>query len=283
MKKIAMGLFSAAVLAQSAGASELTTRIVDVQLTKAGDEAMIYEEGGRILRVKANEKAFVKALKNIKHSNQFLRVDFDEKSFQLNGAQLLEQAEVEVAPVTAAESYTPSEITMEEATAAFSAMDNKTKSNSQCFNRAHGWAYDMFSQRDIKSMKMFIFFTRKYIEEHKYNWWFHVAPYVIVKNETGTEERLMDRSFTKGPETVKKWTDRFIKTKINCTVAAKYTDFHSNQFATDCYLIKASMYYRSPKDLELLEKENRQEVEWNAMEIREARKQAFKNWRDYNP
>jgi Glutaminase len=285
MKKIVMTLISTAILSQYAGASELTTRIVDVQLTKSGDQAMIFEEGGRVLRVKASEKKLLQALTKIKSSKQSLRIDFDQANHNLIGAQLLEQvkAESSEAEQVAAANYTPSELTLAEAKATFASMDGNTKGNSQCFNRAHGWAFDMFTQKRINSMKIFIFFTRKYIEEHNYDWWFHVSPFVYVKNETGIEERLMDRSFIKGPELVQTWTNLFIKTKIKCTVAEKFSDFHENQWATDCYLIKTSMFYRSPNDLKRLETENRQELDWNLEEVAEARKQAFRNWKDYNP
>jgi hypothetical protein len=43
------------------------------------------------------------------------------------------------------------------------------------------------------------------------------------------------------------------------------------------------MYYRTPKDLELLETQGRQELTWNLNEVREAREEAFRNHRDYNP
>ncbi len=286
MKKMVLGILSTAFMVQSVGASVITSRIVDVQLNRTGDKAMVYEESGRILWVKATERKFVKVLKEMKGTNLSLRLDIDASSHNLLGAQLLDQSQLEEAnaeEVAAQAAFTPTEMTLSEAKAVFNSMDGATKRNSQCFNRAHGWAYDMFTSKNVNSMKMFIFFTRKYIEDFKYNWWFHVSPYVMVKTEAGVEERVMDRSFSDGPDKLKVWTDYFIKSKETCKVAAKYSDFYKNQWSNHCFLIRANMFYRSPKDLEKLETEGRQELGWNIAEIQEARKQAFKNWRDYNP
>lgn len=286
MKNIILGIFSTALLAQTAGAYELSTRVVDVQLTQSGDEIMIFEEGGRVLWAPATERQLQRALKQVKADGLSLKLDIDPVTNHLKGVQLINHSENENLSgetVFSEASFTPTELSMDEARSIFSVLDGNTKRKSQCFNRAHGWAYDMWTQKRVNSMKMFIFFTRKYIEEFKYNWWFHVAPYVHVKTPAGVEERLMDRTFSEGPDKVKDWTDMFVRPKPHCPVVDKYTDFYNNQWSSYCYLIKANMYYRSPKDLERLEKEGRQELNWNQAEIREARKQAFKNWRDYYP
>jgi hypothetical protein len=43
------------------------------------------------------------------------------------------------------------------------------------------------------------------------------------------------------------------------------------------------MYFRSPSDIERLETEGRNLVEFDLAGVRDARREAFRNWRDYNP
>jgi hypothetical protein len=285
-----MKIFSLAValsFSLSSYASDLSTRIIEVVPTKAGNEAMVFaEDEGRVIWIDSRDTALVEALEIARKNNNQLRLDYDEETGNLVGVELLEVLAA-VSSATAAsqeQKYTPSVLpSVDYAQEVFNAQDRATKWRSQCYNRAHGWAFDMWRKYKVNSMKMFLFFTRRFIEEYKYKWWFHVAPYVMVETENGPTEMIMDVSFMKGPTELKKWTDYFLRaTKPVCPEVKKYSDYRNNQMVQDCYVMKTSMYYRSPMDLELLEKQGRQELDWNLNEVREARKQAFKNWRDYD-
>jgi hypothetical protein len=141
----------------------------------------------------------------------------------------------------------------------------------------------MKTRYNVDSMKIFIFFTSRYIREYRYKWWFHVAPYVLIAQNNMSVEHVMDVSFTNGPTLMRAWTDYFMQNNAPCASVNTYTEYRRNQEAQYCYLIRANMFYRSPRDLELLDTQGRQELGWNLSEVAEARRQAFRNWDRYNP
>jgi hypothetical protein len=275
-------------LAAVASATEFKTRLMDVGAVLQGDTQIpvMAEAEGRVLWVDARDTDLISALRMAQKEGRTVRVDFNEADGFLNGVELLAQ-EVEAATATPAadekDNFMPSVLDFATADSVFDAMDGRTKWKSQCFNRAHGWAYDMNRRFGINSMKMFIFFTSRHIREYKYKWWFHVAPYVLVAQDNMSVEHVMDVSFSRGPTTTRNWTNYFMEGDWECKSVQRYSEYRQNQESQHCYLIRANMFYRSPRDLEQLETEGRQELGWNLDEVREARKQAFKNWRNYNP
>lgn len=119
-------------------------------------------------------------------------------------------------------------------------------------------------------MKMFIFYTRKYIREYDFQWWFHVAPYTYVKIQEANEQRILDRTFAREPLAVKSWTDIFMKNKVDCSVITKYSDYENHQESQYCYLYKASMYYLQPLDLENHEQTGATKTKWLDYEVSRA-------------
>jgi hypothetical protein len=288
VKKILIGAFALAILVPGLHAAELTTRLVQVGQPQAGElEVPVMAEGeGRVLWVNARDTALLSALTEAVKQDRMVRVDFNEATGTLKGVELLDVVveSVEVGSVGyEKENFIPSVLDFNSAQKIFDAMDGRTKRNSQCFNRAHGWAYDMKTRYNIDSMKIFIFFTSRYIREYRYKWWFHVAPMVLVATNNMSVEHVMDVSFTNGPTLMRNWTDYFMQNNAPCPSVNTYTEYRQNQQAQYCYLIRANMFYRSPRDLELLDTQGRQELGWNLDEVSEARRQAFKNWRNYNP
>ncbi len=289
MKSVLIGL--SLLTSLSAFSAEITTTIVEVGAVEAGDkEVMVFAQSeGRVLWVDAKDTALLDALKIARERNLLVNIDFREFNGHVKGVELLETAQPEVSTGESFEkntlaNFTPSFIeSLESSQSVFNRMDGRTKWKSQCYNRAHGWAYDMYTQSRINSMKVFIFFTQRYIKAEKYKWWFHVAPYVMTQMEGASVETVLDRTFTRGPLKMKDWTDNFMNRKQNCPVVTRYSDYRQNQWAQDCYLIKTSMYYRSPADIERNETEGRHLTAWDLRGVADARKEAFKNWRDYNP
>ncbi len=286
MKNLVLGL--SLLFALSAQAGEFNTRLIEVEIPLNGEaKAMVLaQEEGRVLWADAQDSALLAALKEAQLEGHNVLINFDEESGEIFAAALAEETQVEdtfVSEKSLNNLFVPSVLPLTNAQSLFDRMDSNTKRRSQCYNRAHGWAYDMWRLAGVNSMKVFIFFTARYIKEHDYKWWFHVAPFVMVQNNQMSSEAVMDVSFTNGPTAVQAWTDHFMPNGTVCPTVEKYSDYRQNQWVKDCYLIKANMYYRSPRDLELLETEGRQELGWNEAEVREARKQAFRNWEDYNP
>lgn len=289
MKKLLLAPMALLFASQLVSAAELKTRLVNVATPEISDkEVMIFAENeGRVLWADAKDEVMLNALREAQKDGLNVALRFDNESGKIFGAELLEVATLEESFEAKSDEksfYTPTVMnSLSDAQSLFNRQDGNTKRWSQCFNRAHGWSYDMWRMSGVNSMKVFIFFTQRYIKAYRYKWWFHVAPFVVVQTSSGPVEHVMDVSYSRGPTQMRPWTDMFMKNSAACPTVEKYSQYRQNQWTQDCYLIKASMYYRSPSDLELLETQGRQELSWNLNEVREAREEAFRNHRDYNP
>lgn len=153
------------------------------------------------------------------------------------------------------------------------------KSISQCYKRAHIWAYDMWSKMGISSEKVFIFYTKRYTILEEFDWWFHVAPVVTFNKE----KYVLDRTFMKKPVPLLDWKNYFIRTnKITCPVIDNYFDFADNQWTRLCYLVITPMYYYDPLSIENRDNGREKRNHWNLRELQFARK-AFRNWSTLYP
>lgn len=172
--------------------------------------------------------------------------------------------------------FSPTDLQSEKvASEVFSDMLNDgDRRRSQCFKRAHMWAYDMWSKLGINSQKIFIFYTRRYIQHEEFEWWFHVAPMVVANGK----ELVLDGTFMEKPISVQEWKDYFIKsTKITCPVINHYSDYENNQWQRLCYLMKVPMYYFTPLNIEDRDKKGAMRNHWVLEELQDARR-AFKKY-----
>lgn len=147
--------------------------------------------------------------------------------------------------------------------------------DSQCFNRAMVWSYGWWKQHSLRSMKLFIFFTRSYIRRYNFEWWFHVAPYAHVMTEGKVVERVLDVKYTRGPLSFKQWTDVFMKNDAACPVITKYSDYADYPYTGDCYIYRANMYFYQPADLQMNEAWGYDKTNFIMNEVRGAYKEAF--------
>jgi len=153
----------------------------------------------------------------------------------------------------------------------FLTQNKKTRGRSQCYNRAHVWTYELSDR--INAGKVFLFFTRRYIREFRYRWWFHVSPYTKVLGES--EEIILDREFLKAPLRITDWKNIFMANQAHCPSVDLYTDYRQNQFSHYCYFIKASMYYWQPYNIENLENGSPAKTEYINSELRRAYRDGF--------
>ena len=166
--------------------------------------------------------------------------------------------------------YAPTILSNEDSVqAVFSELNPNARQDSECYNRAHVWAYEEKIKRDLNAMKVFLFFTHQYIRDYNYGWWFHVSPFYVARSSTGTQDWVTDPVFTEGPLLTKDWTDIFIQPHTLCPQAKKYSDYSEHQEGVNCYVMKVSMYFWQPQDIE--ENENSgalktyfipEEIEW---------------------
>lgn len=288
MRLSSVALLAIILMPISAFSAVMETRIVDIE---SDDNRMMVlaETDGRVLWVNAEDKLLSEAFETASQTGRHVRIDYDYEEGTVLGVELLAKRPDSDSSLSSGSSnkdngYQPTVFSStSQAQSYFNTMDGQTKDDSQCYNRAHGWAYDLWTQYRINSLKVFIFFTRRYIREYSYKWWFHVSPMVLVGQRGQNYEMVMDRSFTRGPVDVKTWTNIFMKNNANCPHVRYYTDYSRNQEAQYCYLMKTIMYYSTPRDLEYLESRGRYETDWNYAELKAGRQQAFINWQRYDP
>lgn len=260
----------------SAQAERLTTRVHSIDYSRDGREPHIIQfESGRVGFLRTSDKSSAFAIDDARRSGEWLDIELDGRGNFLGAGVVPAPAidsEKNNDPEPANMSYVPTNLgTMEEASAIFKRMNKRHQRDSQCYNRAHVWAYEEFNRTQLQSMKLFIFFTRSYIRKYRYKWWFHVTPMTYVNGTAMT----MDRTFFKGPAAVKTWTDNFIYSKRTCPVAPKYSDYRNNQEAEHCYLMPASMYFWQPRDLETLERTGAFKTQYIKSEVNWAYREAF--------
>jgi hypothetical protein len=163
----------------------------------------------------------------------------------------------------------------------FDSMNNGTRRRSQCYNRAHVWAYEIYkkystSQSKMNLGKVWIFFTQDYIRDFKHKWWFHIAPYTQFQDSVKTF--VMDRSYNKKPIPLKEWTDIFMKNDAQCKEVKFYSHYRANQQNESCFIIKSSMYYWQPFNIENLEKGEAEKTRFDMEELEKAYKNAIRRW-----
>lgn len=140
------------------------------------------------------------------------------------------------------------------------------KGTSGCFQRAHNWAFQLSQRNNIKSMKVFLFFTERYKREFDYEWMYHVAPLIPVKKADGSiEEMVFDPTFLNTPSwatgeetknydnkpvSVADWTKYFIFPDVECPVVENYEDYFNYQERYYCYIMKTPMFTYIPANIE---------------------------------
>lgn len=289
MKKTSIFLLIAYFLVSPALAGMVRGNIVDIDRGDPNQESLLFLENGRVLWINQSNKALKDKIEHALHLFNSQHIEYDNDTGKIkrfigtNQNSIPSKQEDSVHSILNVFEPTVFQ-TKSAAQNAFNSLDKRTKSDSQCYNRAHGWAYDLWRTRSVQSQKLFLFFTSKYIREYRYKWWFHVIPMVLISSTNGNPvEHTLDRSFTRGPLLVRTWTNIFMKNNAECRSVTWYDDYRQNQNAQWCYLIRATHFYRDPRDLKLLDRNGRQETKWNESEIRFSRRQAFIHWRRYNP
>lgn len=190
--------------------------------------------------------------------------------------------EGELHPMTG---YTPSNVSSyDEAARMFKYLKGRTKWFTQCFNRAHIWAKQMYDRDRVYSMKIFIFYTKKFRRTIDDKWWFHVAPMLDVNGDY----YVMDQEFTKAPKLEHEWEHIFTRKMeekgiegYRCKVIRNIREYYepSNQKDEYCNILIASMYYRMPLNMSNLEKTGEQQTQWKNGDLRASAREIYWRWR----
>ena len=235
---------------------------------------------GRVAYVGAHKKNLLSKLKlvsakdeiraEVDHNYQLLDVQNVGENLSAQKSQILYDENI---PPT----FNPTVLSsLKEVTQIFNRLNSNYKRGSECFNRAHVWAWEEFIHNNISSKKVFVLFTASYINRNNFKWWFHVAPLVSFKSEKGTEERVLDYMFDRKPKTIKEWTDNFVFSHRPCKETRKFSEYDINPQTEDCYLMTDTMYIVSPMDLKNQELQGSYKTGFTQFELRMAYGQAFK-------
>lgn len=244
------------LLITTAHAQTITSSIHSIDIDQQGNEHFIKLNSGEVVFV--DDLRVVEELAD--KLDLPLEMSLDEEHGLVGWHPLAEQDETAVVSFekryTTSDDYVPSVVNNRATLSSiFAGLRKDTRRRSECFHRAYVWAYEEYKKNNRLLTKHFLFFTRRYIREYRYKWWFHVAPSVLFSDENGKEEFMMlDRTFSKGPQKLKEWTDQFISSKRSCPVVYVYSHYYNNQESEHCYLIPTPAYYLQPLDIENLEK-----------------------------
>lgn len=289
MKTKLMTLALSTIVATSTVASEETRILHIASPDSALDSFEVLTNNREALKVSPNNTELVDKLFEAKELNSI--VEFESSDSNLTSLKVLEQGDAdsnlypeneELHPMT---NYSASNVSsLELAQEMFSDLKDGGRWFSQCYNRAHVWAKQMYDKYDTKSMKILIYYTKKFRQEIGGKWWFHIAPMINVEGQ----RYVMDREFTRGPVTDEKWEQIFTKkmaekgiTGYRCKVIKNIKEYYDeyNQNNEYCNIQVTSMYYWEPNDMSRLDKTGEQKTEFLNWELKRAAKNMFWKWK----
>lgn len=268
--------FAVVILSFSAYADNFSSKIHSIDYSsKKGEPHLIKMENGRVIFVEEKNKKLLNKFESSLRKKEKLDVEVDEKSNPLSidsapeHESFFDNTTGESTPLI----YDPTIVSSSAAaTSIFRRMRRDYQNDSQCYNRAHVWAWEEFKYSGLKSKKHFLFFTRRYIRNYRYKWWFHVSPSAVVK---GYGDRILDRRYTGGHRSVSSWVRNFVYSGRSCPVVYKYYDYRNNQETQDCYLIPVSMYFWQPRDIERRDRTGYEKTSFIQSEVDYAYWEAF--------
>ena len=274
----------------------IKTHVIHIEdgLTNTENTDVLVSWDGRVLEVDPTNTVLLETLRNAQRDGLEVELDIDESSAfdilvkkeMIYAATVVNDSGVKVKTrrknINPMSSFQPTNVeSIDMAQDIFDSLNGKTKRHSQCFNRAHIWSKSMWDNYRIKSMKIFIFYTKKFREEVSDKWWFHVAPMINVNGEM----YVMDKEFTRTPKTAEQWERIFTKKMNNpsyrCIKMDNISTFYesNNYYNEFCNIEYSSMYHWGPNDLKRASDKGEIQTEWKDWKIKTASKEAFKKWR----
>lgn len=209
-----------------------------------------------LLKFQNGRTGFMKAqLKTLHPKGELVQVEVDDRSTIIQIDKLIDSEETENnTPFITQRSYFPTLLRD------YRAAQNLLKlfptsplKTSESFNRAHIWAYEGWRAHKLYSMKAFLFFSHRYIRKERPKIWFYVSPYVLHDQSGTTQEQILDQHLADKPMDFQTWSNRFMKNKAHCQFIKNYSVYYKKESSADCFVMKTSMYFWHPQELEILE------------------------------
>lgn len=283
-------LFLTTISISSFAVEDISTRILHIDYPEAPTEnyeIMIAKDRGIYEISKANVELINLATKALESNAS---IELSKTETEITGIKIVESGDdlLDFYPsegMHPMSGYTPSDIgSYDLAEELFKSLKKRTKWFTQCFNRAHVWAKQMYNSHNVNSMKILIYYTKKYRREVNGKWWFHIAPMINIKGDYF----VMDKEFTRKPVRDFEWEKIFTK-KLEekgihghrCKVIKNIDEFYAeeNQKNEYCNIQVTSMYYWEPNDMSRLVKTGIEKTEFINWELRAAAKEVFWSWR----
>lgn len=239
------------------------------------DDHLVFLDNGTVLKTKHDDQIIHELEKNKLNTKRNYEFIIDDDRY-VKSLKLVSEIKKElVLGSSTAQAYVPTTVASMDVLKKYFKEAPYNPKESQCFNRAMVWSYGWWKEHSLKSMKMFIFFTRDYIRRYNFEWWFHVAPYAHVKENGKVVERMLDVKYSSRPLPVKDWSDIFMRNDATCNVITKYSEYADFPYTGNCYYYRASMYYYQPADLQMNEAWGLTKDKFNMGEVIGAYKEAF--------
>lgn len=260
--------------------SVVTTQIHDIDMGQINEEPLIFLTSGQVVTYPASNKSMMDEFRNAIVKKTWFEFTLNDERQIVSYKALPPQLKVKRVALSSFKTlslpYEPSILkNMDVARSFFYDARMTQKKESQCFNRAHVWSYEWRTKKNLYSSKAWLFFTRRFIRKYKFEWWFHVAPMVHVVVDGAVRERVMDIKYARGPIKLKQWTDIFMRDNADCPVVEKYSEQANHPESGSCFLMKSSMYYYQPVDLEELDVLGTEKTKWLQPEVKNAYLEAF--------
>jgi len=257
--------------------SILRSQIHSIDLGQAKARHLLMFTNGRTAFLDPKSKILVEAAQQSLQNGDTVEINLDSKLNLISIQTVAPEAVLENEDLPPSEmlSYVPSIISLVTAQNVFQGMRRDYQNQSQCYNRAHIWTYEAFKRNALRSNKLFLFFTTRYIRKYNFYWWFHVTPMAYVGGTTQPFWRTLDRRYTSGPLSTKTWTDIFMRNDALCPVVSTYSRYRNHQQEQDCYLIPTSMYFWQPYDIQRQESTGYVKTQFFSSQINAAYQEAF--------
>lgn len=242
----------------------IQSRIHSIEKVKGTKTQIVKFDNGRVAFIDDQESHDIK---NHLSDSIEARIDKTSKLLSFKSIETFIRPMSEPLPERTPPPYEPTVVSMEEANKMFDRLNPNYKRKSECSDRAHIWSYEEFTNHQIKTEKVFAFFTLTYINKNRLKWWFHVAPLVSVKNGDEVQKMVLDYTFMQRPVKIKEWTDFMVFSKRECKLTNKYSEYDVNPQTEDCYMMIDSMYYKLPLEIQNQELQGAYKSSWAHGEI----------------
>jgi cellobiose-specific phosphotransferase system component IIB len=260
------------LVAFKASAHQLTTSIYEIEI-QGDEDVMVKTDSGDVFWVSPQSKFMLQRLTKAQFQKVQIELEIDKDSFIISAKILDKKSNFQKHSFeTHSMKFEPTVFSsFQSLNKSFLTMRRDSRRRSQCYERAYVWAYDLWNSQEIHSMKIFLFFTSKYIREYRFKWWFHVTPMSYL----GEEEYVLDRLFAKGPLRMKTWTNIFMRNNAVCKSVVSYFDYDKEDPNESCFLIRSSMYYLGPNALKRRD-QGYELTKWNTATLRTSRRRGFR-------